>query len=164
MPSPINLIYASGCSVARYRASMGCWRSEVRIFSSRLFSIHRVPIGSGRSEVRIFSSRREKSKAFSRKSEGFFMRHRVPIGLGSSEVRIFSSRREKSRAFSHKSEKERAPVQDSEKIVFTQRLCLFHFPQLFGLIHDFSYSPNGLATKSKKLFILHEQLSPKNYN
>ena len=32
----LNLYKFSGCSVARYRASMGCWRSEVRIFSSRL--------------------------------------------------------------------------------------------------------------------------------
>ena len=28
-------IYVSGCSVARYRASMGCWRSWVRIPPSR---------------------------------------------------------------------------------------------------------------------------------
>jgi hypothetical protein len=34
----LYLLPASGCSVARYRASMGCWRSEVRIFSSRLLS------------------------------------------------------------------------------------------------------------------------------
>src|SRR5690606_37932845 len=51
---PLFLSFFSGCSVARYRASMGCWRSSVQIRPSRRKPVHLDPSASKSYDLKAF--------------------------------------------------------------------------------------------------------------